>query len=123
MLHINEMLEKCEAEGVKVSRTYLYIAGQKHGFIKRNTDGSLELLREPFIKWIGKCKEKIPDGWLNIVQCAEKLGVSASQVYMITSANPSIVRRFGTKEVMYVQPDRVAEIIRQNKNVYGFKED
>lgn len=123
MLHITEMLEKCEAEGVKVSRVYLYVAGQKHGFIKRNKDGSLELLREPFLKWIEKYKEKVPEGWLNIVQCAEKLGVSPSQVYMITSANPSIVKRFGTRGVMYVQPDRVAEIIKQNKNVYGFKED
>ena len=119
MIHISELMRKCEEEGIKITKMGLYVSGEKYGFIYEDEKNKTkEFDKEKFLKWIELAKEKAPENWLTVKQLSEKMNISISQAYILIKDENSGARTFGTNGVMYVDPSRIEKIIAKRGNRY-----
>lgn len=122
MLYVNEILSKCEEKGYKISKQGLYNAGIKNGFLiksdEKKSDGRCrwDFDQSKFLEWLNKAVEEIPEGWVTLKEASEILNVSIAQMYLLVKHENSGAKYFGAgKGIMYVDPKRIEEIIKNNK--------
>lgn len=119
-MYFSELMKKCKDEGIEISRMGLYTSGKKYGFIIQNKDSkSNDFNKEKFLDWIKLAKEKAPENWVTVNQLHNQLNISLSQAYLLIKDEESGARTFGTKGVLYVDPERIKEIISKRGNKYG----
>lgn len=122
-MYLKDVLNKCREEGYPITASGLYYAGKKFNFIvKREGNRNLEFDKEGFFKWLNKAKEEIPEGWVPLSALPEKLGISLSQAYILSKDENSGAKGFGAGEgVIYVDPRRIEEIIKQREDSHKEK--
>lgn len=119
MIYMNDLMEKCSKEGISITRMGLYIAGKREGFIYKEND-EYEFDKKKFLSWVEKVKEKVPQGWVNFVELSEIINKSVSNCYAFVKDKNIEVRRFGAKQVMYVERKAVEEAIRNNNGKHKY---
>lgn len=119
-MHINDVIKKCSDEGYPISRMGLYTAGKKEGFIiKCENKKELDFDKNKFLQWLKKAKGKAPEGWVKIKDLPNIFGISLTQCYILSKDEESGAKTFGSgKGVIYVDPERIAKIIKKRKDKY-----
>ena len=114
-MHLKDVLEKCKEEGYPVTSAGLYFAGKKYGFlVKQEGCRNLDFDKEKFFEWLYKAKQEIPEGWLPLSAIPKKFGISLSQTYILCKDERSGAKPFGAGAgVLYVDPKRIEELIKQ----------
>ena len=122
-MYLKDVLNRCREEGYPITASGLYYAGKKFNFIvKREGNRNLEFDKEAFFKWLNKAKEEIPEGWLPLCEIAKLFKISLSQAYILAKDKNSGARGFGAGEgVIYVDPKRIKEIIKQREDSHKEK--
>ena len=116
-MFLMDVLEKCKEEGYPITASGLYYSGKKYGFlIKKEDSRILEFNKDRFFDWLAKAKREIPEGWVPLSAIPEKLNISLSQAYILCKDKNSGAEKFGAGPgVLYVDPNRIKEIIKQRK--------
>ena len=118
-MFITDVLNKCKEEGYPVTKSGLYYAGKKYGFLKatdkkRARGFSLEFNKDAFFEWLKKAKEAVPEGWVPIREIPKLLNISLTQAYILVKNENCGAKSFGAGPgVLYVDPERVKEVIKQ----------
>ena len=112
-----DILKKCEEEGYPIGRMGLYIAGKREGFLsKKEGQFTYDFDKEKFLKWLHKAKEKAPEGWVTVKDLCSIFNISLAQAYVLIKDEKSGAKNFGSgKGVLYVEPKRIEEIIKERK--------
>lgn len=126
-MYMNDVLRKCEEKGYKITKQGLYVAGEKYGFLTK-PDGQhpWDFDQKKFLEWLDKATEEIPKGWVTLNEASKILNVSLPQMYILVKDKNSGVRYFGAgKGVMYVDPKRIEEVIknRNSKHQYMWEDE
>lgn len=116
-MFLKDVLNKCKEEGYPITAAGLYYAGKKYGFlVRQDGERNLDFDKEKFFEWLNKAKEEIPEGWVPLSQIPKLLGISLSQTYILAKDENSGARSFGAGVgVIYVDPRRIEEIIKQRE--------
>ena len=113
-MKFKQVYERCEQNGIKISKMGLYLAGLQNGFIIKGEDqdhGNV-FVQEEFEKWISKKNEKAPAGFLSFSECSEKLKKPLTTIYYLVKVGNLEVKTVGTKEVKYVRLSDLENYIR-----------
>lgn len=115
-MKFQQVLERCQNKGLKISRMGLYDAGIKNGFIERDIDRNNIFHQEKFEKWLEKKLEKVPEGYCSFKECSQKLGIPLNTIYYLFKESNLEVINIGTKKVKYVKIEEFREFIRIRKH-------
>lgn len=121
-MYMNDVIKKCEEKGYKITKAGLYQAGQKYGFLKK-PDGqhSWDFDQKKFLEWLDKATEEIPEGWVTLNEASKILNVSLPQMYILVKDENSGARYIGSgKGVLYVDPKRIEEVIKNRKDKHHY---
>lgn len=111
-MKFKQVYERCEQNGIKISKQGLYLAGLQNGFIVKGENHSNLFVQEEFEKWIGKKKEKAPEGYHTFLDCSKKLKKPLATIYYLVKSGNLEVKTIGTKEVKYVRLSDLENYIR-----------
>lgn len=124
-MYMNDVIKKCEEKGYKITKQGLYQAGQKYGFLNK-PDGqhAWDFDQKKFLEWLDKATEEIPHGWVTLNEASKILNVSLPQMYILVKDENSGAKYFGAgKGVMYVDPKRIEEVIKNHKTKHQYMWD
>lgn len=112
-----DILKKCKDEGYPIGRMGLYLAGKREGFLsKKEGQRTYDFDKEKFLLWLHKAKEQAPEGWVSVKELSEKFDISLAQAYILVKDEKSGAKSFGSgKGVIYVEPRRIEEIIKERE--------
>lgn len=124
-MHLKDVLNKCAEENYPITASGLYYAGIKYGFLKKHEgERNLDFDKDKFFEYLKKAKEEVPEGWLPLSAIPEKLGISLSQVYILIRNENTGAKSFGSgKGVLYVNPKRIENVIREREEKHKEKWD
>lgn len=111
-MKFKQVYERCEENGIKISKMGLYLAGLQNGFIVKGENHSNLFVQEEFEKWIAKKNEKAPEGFSSFSECSKKLKKPLATIYYLVGAGNLEVKTVGTKEVKYVRLSDLENYIR-----------
>ena len=122
-MFLKDVLNKCKEEGYPVTASGLYYAGNKYGFfVKKEGSRKLEFNKDKFFDWLNKAEEQVPEGWMSLNEISKKLKISLSQTYILSKDANSGVKSFGAGPgVLYADPKRIEEIIKQRRESHKEK--
>lgn len=117
-LFLKDVLAKCREEGYAVTSSGLYYAGKKYGFItSKEGERNLEFDKDKFYEWLNKAKQEIPEGWVPLSALSKLLNISLSQAYILSKDEKGGAQSFGAGPgVIYVDPNRIKELIKQRSD-------
>lgn len=116
-MHMKDVLNKCKEMGHPMTAMGIYTAGEKYGFLNK-LEGKhyYDFDKGKFLEWLNNAIAEIPKGWVTLNEASKILNVSLPQMYILVKHENSGAKYFGAgKGVMYVDPKRIEEIIRERK--------
>ena len=115
-MKFQQVLERCEAKGIKITRMGLYKAGLQNGFIERDIDHINIFHQDKFEKWMEKKLEKAPKGYCSLKECSNELNIPLNTIYYLIKESNLKTIKIGTKKVEYVKIEEFREFIRIRKH-------
>lgn len=115
-MKFQQVLERCEANGIKITRMGLYKAGLQNGFIERDIDHINIFHKDKFEKWMEKKLEKAPEGYCSFKECSEKMNIPLDTIYHLIKESNLKTIEIGTKKVKYVKIEEFREFVRIRKH-------
>lgn len=116
-MYQKDVLNKCKELGHPVTANALYVAGRKYGFLKKK-DGvkSLEFDKEKFLEWIDGATQEVPEGYVRVCDFAKSKNKCLATIYSLIKDDENSYVRIGVgKGVIYVNKERVEELIRKRE--------
>jgi len=114
-MKFQQVYERCEAKGIKITRMGLYKAGLQNGFIIKKSGGNI-FVQEDFEKWMEKKLEKVPEGYCSFKECSEKMNIPLDTIYYLIKESNLKTIEIGTKKVKYVKIEEFREFVRIRKH-------
>jgi len=114
-MKFQQVYERCEAKGIKITRMGLYRAGLQNGFIIKKSGGNI-FIQEDFEKWMKKKLEKAPDGYCSFKECSEKMNIPLDTIYYLIKESNLKTIEIGIKKVKYVKIEEFREFVRIRKH-------
>lgn len=117
-MKLKQVLQKCEEEGYPITRAGLYYAGKNYGFlISSEGNRKLEFDKDKFLEWLKRAKEEVPEGWVPIKDLPAILKMNIVYCYEYAKDERVGAKRIGAgRGVLYVDPQRVKEVIENDRN-------
>lgn len=103
-MKFKQVFERCEQNGIKITKHGLYLAGLKNGFIIRNPEKhNNTFVQKKFENWMKKKLEVVPEGFYSFAECSKKLNKPLNTIYYWVKEGNLEIKKVGTSEVKYVR--------------------
>lgn len=116
-MRLREVLRDCKDRGLDITASWLYMAGEKHGFIVNGTGSRSQpnerfLDRRKFEEWLDAVTAEVPEGYLPVSKAAKELDISVSLMYRFISNGEVPTKQVGAgKGMTYVDIAGAKEFI------------